>query len=60
MQNFIEAVKLASFPIHKEGYKFILIFALATIFLSLLSDSLGLIGLVATLWCIFFLETQKE
>lgn len=54
MTNFIEAVKMASFPIHKEGYKFILIFALVTIFLSLLSDGLGLVGLVATLWCIFF------
>jgi phosphatidylserine decarboxylase len=60
MQNFIEAVKLASFPIHKEGYKFILIFALATIFLSLLSNSLGLIGLVATLWCIFFFRDPER
>jgi phosphatidylserine decarboxylase len=60
MQNFIEAIKLVSFPIHKEGYKFILIFALATIFLSLLSDSLGIIGLVATLWCIFFFRDPNR
>ncbi len=54
MNNFIEAIKLASFPIHKEGYKFIFIFAFATIILALLSDTLGLIGLVATIWCVFF------
>ncbi len=54
MNNFIDALKLAAFPIHKEGYKFIFIFAFATIILALLSDALGMIGLVATLWCIFF------
>ena len=54
MNNFLNILKLVSFPIHKEGFKFILIFALVTIILSLMSHSLGLIGLVLTLWCIFF------
>ncbi len=54
MNHFIDALKLVAFPIHKEGYKFILIFAFATIILALFSDVLGTIGLVLTLWCVFF------
>lgn len=54
MSHFIEALKLASFPVHKEGYKFIIIFAIATAFIALFSDVAGLIGLVLTLWCVFF------
>ena len=54
MTHFLDALKLVLFPIHKEGHKFILIFALATIILALVSTKLGLIGLVLTLWCIFF------
>lgn len=60
MTNLIDALKLILFPIHKEGYKFILIFALATIILALLSDFLGLIGLVLTLWCIFFFRDPER
>lgn len=60
MQHFIDAVKLASFPIHKEGYKFIMIFALATIIIALMSSKLGLIGLVLTLWCIFFFRDPER
>jgi phosphatidylserine decarboxylase len=60
MQNFIDALKLASFPIHKEGYKFIIIFALVTIVIALVSSKLGLIGLVLTLWCIFFFRDPER
>ena len=60
MQNFIDLLKMVSFPIHKEGYKFILIFGLATIILALLSDFIGLIGLVLTLWCIFFFRDPER
>ena len=55
MQNFIDGIlNFISVPIHKEGHKFLLIFALATLILWLLSDTLGLIGLVLTIWCAFF------
>jgi phosphatidylserine decarboxylase len=60
MNHFLDILKLVIFPIHKEGYKFILIFALITIFLSLLSNFLGLIGLVLTLWCIFFFRDPER
>jgi phosphatidylserine decarboxylase len=60
MNNFFDAVKMASFPIHKEGYKFILIFALATTILALMSNFLGTIGFVATLWCVFFFRDPER
>jgi phosphatidylserine decarboxylase len=41
-------------PIHKEGYVFILLFALATLILFAVSDKLGIIGLILTVWCVYF------
>lgn len=40
--------------IHKEGYIFIIIFLAVTLFLSSFSDILGVVGLVASLWCCYF------
>ncbi len=60
MTHFLDALKLVTFAIHKEGYKFIIIFALVTALFALLSNSLGLIGLVATLWCIFFFRDPER
>lgn len=60
MTHFFDALKLVTFPIHKEGYKFILIFAIVALFLALLSSNLGLIGLIATLWCIFFFRDPER
>ncbi len=60
MNNFFDVIKMVSFPIHKEGYKFILIFALITIGLLLFNDTLGLIGIVLTLWCIFFFRDPER
>lgn len=60
MTHLLGALKLIAFPIHKEGYKFILIFALITIILALISDFLGVIGLVATIWCIFFFRDPER
>ncbi len=41
-------------PTHKAGWPFILGFALATILLSLLWEGFAFIGLVLTLWCLYF------
>jgi phosphatidylserine decarboxylase len=60
MNHFLDAVKLITFPIHKEGYKFILIFVLVAIVFALLNNALGLIGFVATLWCIFFFRDPER
>ena len=41
-------------PIHRAGWPFIAIFAVATILLNTVSEALGLVGVVLTLWCIYF------
>jgi phosphatidylserine decarboxylase len=60
MNDLLDALKLVTFPIHKEGYKFIFIFAIATAILALMSNFLGVVGLVATLWCIFFFRDPER
>ena len=43
------------FPkIHDEGYKFIVIFVIATVILYFIHGFLGFIGLVLTFWCYYF------
>ena len=43
------------FPkLHNEGYKFLVIFGLATLVLYLIISFLGLIGLVLTIWVYYF------
>ena len=41
-------------PIHPEGYKFVLGFAVATLILWWMWAPLGWLGLIATLWCAYF------
>jgi phosphatidylserine decarboxylase len=41
-------------PIHRDGWKFIAIFAVISLILGLLWGPLGWIGLVLTLWCVYF------
>ena len=50
----IETITSVLTPIHKEGYKFIAIFAAATLFLFLFSNFFGVVGLILTLWCVYF------
>ena len=41
-------------PIHKEGYKFIAIFAAVTVVLFLIWQPLGWVGVGLTVWCYYF------
>jgi phosphatidylserine decarboxylase len=41
-------------PIHREGYPFVAMFVAATLVLFWIWPPLGWIGVVATLWCIYF------
>lgn len=53
--DLFETIRKTVFlPINPAGWPFILAFALATILLALLWDVLGVIGLVLTLWCLYF------
>ncbi len=41
-------------PIHREGWRFIAVFALATLLLFAIAAPLGWLGVVLTLWCVYF------
>lgn len=55
MQELIQGIiSYFTFPIHPAGKIFILIFAAVTIVLFFVSEPLGVLGIVLTIWCIFF------
>ena len=54
LKNLFDIIKNNVPPIHKEGHSFVFIFAAVSLFLGLIYDPFGWIGLVATLWCIYF------
>ncbi len=47
-------------PMHKEGIKFVAIFAAVTLVLFLIADFLGWIGVVLTIWCYYFFRDPKR
>jgi phosphatidylserine decarboxylase len=52
--SIIESIRKQAAPIHPEGYLFIGIFALASLVLFIIWKPLGWIGVVLTLWCVYF------
>ena len=49
------------FPkLHDEGYKFIVIFIIATIVLYFIHGFLGFVGLVLTIWCYYFFRDPER
>src|SRR5438270_9716815 len=52
--SFAASIRQQLTPIHPEGYPFIGGFALAALVLFWLWSPLGWIGLLATLWCVYF------
>lgn len=60
MTDILESMRRILVPIHKEGYPFILIALLATIFLAWLWSPLGWIGTILTVWvCYFFRDPPR-
>lgn len=47
-------------PMHKEGRKFVAIFAAVTVVLYLIHTFLGLIGLGLTVWCYYFFRDPQR
>lgn len=47
-------------PMHREGYKFVAIFAAVSFVLYLLWEPLGLIGLCLTVWCYYFFRDPQR
>ena len=58
--NQLENLKNFLPPINTAGYPFIIIFALFALFLSLISDFLGWIGFILTLWCVYFFRDPER
>jgi phosphatidylserine decarboxylase len=52
--SIIESIRKQAAPIHPDGYLFIGIFALASLVLFIIWKPLGWIGVVLTLWCVYF------
>ncbi|MBS4082332.1 MAG: phosphatidylserine decarboxylase [Rhizobiales bacterium] len=52
--SIIESVRKQMAPVHPEGYLFIGVFALASLVLFIVWKPLGWIGVVLTLWCVYF------
>ncbi|MGH6908119.1 MAG: phosphatidylserine decarboxylase [Aestuariivirga sp.] len=59
--SIINSIQSAFVPIHREGWRFIAIFAAATLILFWLSlTPLGWIGVIATAWCAYFFRDPER
>ncbi|MFD2740030.1 phosphatidylserine decarboxylase [Sulfitobacter aestuarii] len=47
-------------PMHREGRKFVAIFALVTLVLFMLADILGWVGVGLTIWCYYFFRDPER
>lgn len=55
MEDLIALIRRTIFvPVHPAGYPFIGIFAVVALLLCFVSEFLGFVGLVLTLWCVYF------
>ena len=52
--RLLDTIAGAFVPIHPDGYKFVAIFAAATLALFWLAEPLGWLGVLATAWCAYF------
>jgi len=52
--NILDSVTGALVPIHRDGYKFVVAFAVGTLLLFLVAAPLGWLGAIATAWCAYF------
>ena len=52
--HLLETIKSIGAPIHPAGWMFIAIFAIGSLGLNMIWHPLGLIGLIATAWCVYF------
>src|SRR5262245_16870521 len=52
-----EVASLSTFtvpPVHREGWKFVALFAAVAVVLFILWEPLGWVGVIATCWCAYF------
>jgi phosphatidylserine decarboxylase len=58
--SLVDSIQGILVPIHKEGYPFIALFAIGAFILGLIWEPLGWIGVVLTLWCIYFFRDPER
>ena len=58
--NQLEDLKNFIPPINAAGYPFIVLFAIFALILSLISDFLGWIAFILTLWCVYFFRDPER
>lgn len=58
MNDLLATIKKSVFvPIHPAGWPFIGIFAVVGVLLSTIGEGMGFVGLVLTLWCVYFFRS---
>lgn len=55
-----QSIRDAMVPVHREGYRFVAAFAIATIILGFLWQPLFWIGLMLTIWCALFFRDPER
>lgn len=60
MSHMLDLIRKSIPPIHKEGLVFIYIFAGVTVILGLMSNTLGWLGTILTLWCVYFFRNPER
>ncbi len=61
MDDLFELIRKTMFvPVHPAGYPFIGIFAFVSLILAMVWAPFGFIGLVLTLWCVYFFRNPKR
>ena len=58
--NTIDGLKKFIPPIHPAGFPFIIIFIVAALILSVISDFLGWVGFILTIWCAYFFRDPER
>lgn len=58
--SLINSIKNALPPVHPEGYKFIAVFAVVTLFVGWIWSPLFYLGLALTIWCALFFRDPKR
>ncbi len=60
MKLNLDSINKHLHPIHKDGYIFIALFGFFALLLNAISSFLGAIGLVLTVWCVYFFRNPAR
>jgi phosphatidylserine decarboxylase len=58
--HLLETIKSIFVPIHPAGVPFIVIFSIVTAIMAYFSPFLGYIGIILTLWCVYFFRNPAR